>query len=90
MYVVGFPFYNCDVSELFQTKFFVKVVQFLVTLFCGDVGINERDLAMLKEPSGSEALDPMTGGLQIDGGGFELLKGFRDISGFDVLEVVAA
>lgn len=43
LYVVGFPFYNCDVSELFQTKFFVKVVQFLVMLFCGDVGINERD-----------------------------------------------
>ena len=43
-----------------------------------------------KEPSGSEALDPMTGGLQIDGGGFELLKGFRDIGGFDVLEVGAA
>jgi hypothetical protein len=42
LYVVGFPFYNCDVSELFQTKFFIKIVQLLVTLFGGDVGIRER------------------------------------------------
>ena len=39
---------------------------------------------------GAEALDPVTGGLQLVGLGFEFLEGLRDVDGFDALEVGAA
>ena len=41
-------------------------------------------------PSGAEALDPVAGGLQLDGLRIELLESLRDIGGFDALEVIAA
>ena len=41
-------------------------------------------------PSGAEALDPVAGGLQLGGFGFELLEGLLDIGDLDPLEVLAA
>ena len=69
-----------------DTTFFVEI-QILFHLFCVLVYVS---CVNSFSPSGAEALDPVAGGLQLDGLGIELLEGLRDIGGFDALEVVAA